>query len=78
MDRVAENTLGCRLLNHLSGVHDTDPIGDISLNAHVVRYQDDRVFQALLNILQQLHDAPLNDDIKRRRRLISDDDPRLK
>jgi hypothetical protein len=44
MRRVAENYIGCRLFHHLSGVHNTDPIGHIRMNAHVVRYQDDRIF----------------------------------
>ena len=30
---------------------DTDPIGDVGLNAHVVGHHDDRVFQLFLNIL---------------------------
>jgi hypothetical protein len=70
--RLAEQRDGWRLLDHLAGVHDDDPVGHLGHDAEVVGDQQHRHVQFLLELLDQLEDLGLDGDIKGRRRLVGD------
>jgi hypothetical protein len=63
MEWVVKDLLGGGLFDDFPGVHDADAIGDISLDAHIVGYQDDRVLQFILNIFQKLNNTSLDNNV---------------
>ena len=51
MQRLAKDLLGGRLFNDLPGIHDANPVSDVGMHAHIVRDQDDRILEILLDRL---------------------------
>ena len=66
----------CRL-DHPARVHHVDPVRVPRDHAHVVRDQQHRHAEAILKVIEQCEDLRLDGDIKRGRRLVGDQQPRL-
>ena len=73
MKGFAENFVSWRLFHNLSGVHDADAVGNVSMDAHIMGDKDDRILQLALDVFEKLHDAPLHDDVKGRCRFVGND-----
>jgi hypothetical protein len=69
----AEHLVHVPLFDHLSPVHDDNPVGEVGYDAHAVRDQHDRCAQPGPQLPQQLEDPGLNRHVQRRCRLVSDD-----
>ena len=65
-------------LDDAPGVHHGDAIGGLGDHAHVVRDQHHRGAVLAAQPLQQLDDLRLDRDVERGRRLVGDDEPRLR
>ncbi len=61
-----------RLLDLAAGIHHHDALGDFSDHAEIVGDQDDRRANAALEVEHQLQDLRLDRDVKRRGRLVGD------
>ena len=73
MARIAEQLAHRRLLDDPSGVHHRDPVGHLGDDAEVVRDQEEREAQPLLQVAQQVENLRLDRDVERGRRLVGDD-----
>src|SRR4051812_32172748 len=58
--RALVDVVDRRLLDHLAGVHDRDPVGDVGDHAHVVRDQDQAHVALVLEFGEQAHDLRLD------------------
>ena len=74
----AQEEVGCLCrLDHPARVHHVDPVRVPGDHAHVVRDQQHRHAEAILEVVEQREDLRLDRDIKRGRRLVSDQQLRL-
>ena len=78
MDRVVEDLVGLRQLDHVAEVHDADAVGDVLDDGQVVR--DEHVGQVLvlLEVEQQVDDLGLNRHVQRGNSLVADDELRVR
>jgi hypothetical protein len=65
-------------LDDAPGVHDRDAVGGLGDHAHVVRHQHHRGAVVAAQALQHLDDLRLDRHVERRRRLVGDDELRLR
>ena len=75
--RVVEELPSRRALDDAAGVHDNDLVCDLRDDAQVVRDQDDRGVELVLELVDQLDDLRLDRHVERRRRLVGDQQIRL-
>ena len=61
-----------RLLNLAAGIHHHDALGDFSDHTEIMGDQNDRRADAALEVQHQLQDLRLDRDVKRRGRLVGD------
>src|SRR5699024_8848973 len=61
-------------LDDLAQVHHADSIGDVPYHREIVRDEDIRQVEIILQLSQQVHDLRLHGYVQRRNRLITDDD----
>ena len=66
--------LAAARLHHLAAVEHRDAIGDLEQQRQVVRDEEDRELQLLLQLRDLRQDLPLDDDVERGRRLVHDHD----
>ncbi len=64
-------------LHELAHVHHGDAVADVPDHPQVVRHEDVREAQAVLQIEQQVQDLRLHGHVERRHRLVGDDEPRI-
>ena len=62
-----------RLLDDPPGVHHGDAVGHLGDDAEVVRDEQQRQVELLLQLAQQVENLRLDRDVERRRRLVGDD-----
>ena len=74
---AAEDALRGRQLDDAPAVHHRDALADLAHQPQVVRDEEVREAQPLLQIEQQIHDLRLHRDVERRDRLVADDERRL-
>ena len=60
---MLENGARVGFLDNFAGVEYRDAVSKVGVNAHVMRDEDDGAALFLLNFLEQLDDATLNDDM---------------
>ena len=77
MARIAEQLAHRRLLDDPSGVHHRDAVGHLGDDAEVVRDEEQREAEPLLQIAQQVEDLRLDRDVERRGRLVGDQQRRI-
>ena len=77
MLRVANSSTHRRFLDDPAGVHHRDAVGHFGDDAEVVRDQEQRQAEALLQVAQQIENLRLDRDVERRRRLVGDDERRI-
>ena len=77
MQRISKDLLRCPLFDDLPGIHDTDPVSDVGVHAHIVRDQDDRILEILLDRFKHLNHAALYDHIQCCGGLIANHDARF-
>jgi hypothetical protein len=77
VDRVVVDLLGRAELDDLPQVHDRDPVGDVTNDAEVVRDEDIREPELVLDVFEQVDDLCLDRDVEGRDRLVGDDQLRL-
>ena len=77
MPRVAEELIGRRLLDHLAGVHDRDPVGELDEEREVVRDEEDGELELPLERLDLLENLALDDHVERGRRLVEQQQVRV-
>ena len=70
VQRLVENRVDIRLLDHLAHVHHDDPFGRLCDHAEVVRDVHDGHAQFLLELAHQPEDLGFGRDVQRRRRLV--------
>ncbi len=58
-------------------LHDHDAVGEVGHHAHVVRDEDDRRVEALVQVAQQIEDLCLNGHVERGGRLVGDQQQRI-
>ena len=58
-------------------LHHHDAVGEVGHHAHVVRDEDDRRVEALVEVAHQIEDLGLNRHVQRRRRLVGDQQQRV-
>ena len=64
MKRILEELRGGRLLHYLTKVHDGDLIGEVVHYRKIMRDEDIRQPQLLLEVLKQVQDLGLDRDIQ--------------
>ena len=74
---LVKDLLSRCLFNNLPGVHDANPVNDVGVDSHIVRDQDDRILEFLLDILEHLDHAALHHHIQGGCRFICYDDAGL-
>ena len=77
MTRVAEHLLGARQLNHVSEIHNADPVRNVSYNGEVVRDEHIREVFLFLQLLKKVDYLRLNGNVKRRYTFVANDEFRL-
>ena len=77
MSRIAKQVAHCRLFDDAAGVHDGDAVGHLRHDAEVVRDEQQRQLEALLQVAQQVEDLRLDGDVERRRRFVGDEERRI-
>src|SRR6266700_468372 len=75
--RGAQDLLGGAVLDGPAAVHDQYVVGDLGDHAEVVRDQDDRGVELLLQVLQEVEDLRLDSDVERGGRLVGDQQVRI-
>ena len=73
--RAKSSSTGAELDDHAE-VHHRDPVGDVADDAEVVRDEDVREVELVLQVVEQVDDLRLDRDVERRDRLVGDDQPR--
>ncbi|SPU65668.1 Uncharacterised protein [Brucella neotomae] len=63
--------------DHFTGAHDIDPVGEAAHDAQIMRDENHRHSEPLLQICQKVQNLRLNGDVQRCGRLIRDQDIRL-
>ena len=74
---AVEELVGGPELDHAAEVHDRDPVGDLPDHREVVRDEDVREVELVLERPQQREDLRLHGHVERRHRLVADDQPRV-
>ncbi len=69
---IAEQLAHRRVFDDLPAIHDYHPIGDAGNDAEIMGDPDHRHAELLAKLFHQLDDLRLNGHIKRRGRLVSD------
>src|SRR5207245_11507690 len=77
MLRVVEEVALGTELDDAPGVHDRDPVGDVGDDTEVVRDQDNRRPEVVLELVEQLDDLRLDRHVERGGRLVGDQDVRV-
>ena len=77
MSGAVEQIVGARLLDLAPGIHHDHAVGILGDDAHVMRDQDDRRAERLLQFAHQVEDLRLDRHIERGRRLIGDQQLRV-
>ncbi len=77
MLRVRVHVLGGTVLHDLAEVHHRDLVGDVAHDREVVRDEQVREAQPVLQVLEQVHDAGLDRHVERRYRLVEHEHRRL-
>ncbi len=77
MARCGEERALVRDLDDAPEVHHRDAVRDVLDHREVVRDEDVREAEALLQVLQQVHHLRLHRDVERRHRFVADDELRL-
>ena len=62
--RVGEERITLALLDDSAGVHDGDPVAEVTHHSEVVRYEDHREPQPRPKLLEQLQDRGLHRDVE--------------
>ena len=75
--RVVEELARLGLLDDPAGVHDDDLVGDVGDDAEIVRDQDHRRVELVLQAADQLDDLRLDRHVERGRRLVGDQHVRV-
>ena len=70
MLRIGEDVAGRPLLGDLPGVHHGHPIAGLGHDAEVVRDQEERRVEVLLQVGEDAQDLRLDDHVERGRRLV--------
>ena len=73
MQRRSKNIVRRPELHHASGIHNAHSIGNLVVNAHIVRNNHQRIAHLRLQFHQHLQNALLNHNVQRRRRLVGKD-----
>ena len=74
MAGIAKQHLAVRLLHHHAEVHDGNLVADVLHHRQIVRDEQERQVQILLQVAQQVQDLGLNRDIQRRDGFVADDE----
>ena len=77
MGRAQPDLIGAADLDQLARVHDHDAVGDLEQQREVMRDEQDREPQPVLELEDLLQDLALDDDVEPGRRLVHDHDLRL-
>ena len=77
VQRVVEQLRALRHFDELAQVHDGHPVADVPHQRQVVRDEQVRQPEPLLQVLQQIDDLRLHRDVQRRHRLVADQQLRL-
>ena len=75
--RRVEDLLHTAGLHHDAVLHHHDAVGEVGHDTHVVRDQDDRRIQPLVQVPQQIEDLGLHRDVERRGRFVGDEQKRI-
>ena len=75
MAGAAENLLGGSVLGAPAGVHDQDVVRELGHHPEIVRDDDDRGAELLLQIRDEVEDLRLHRDIQRGGGLVGDQQP---
>src|SRR3954470_4890868 len=76
MQRPREEVGRCRVLDDLAEVHDGYPVRDVSDDREVVRHEEVRETERLLELDEQVEHLRLDRDVERRHRFVGDDELR--
>ena len=76
-DRLRVELLRRRELDDLAQVHHGDPVRDVAHDAQVVRDEQVREAELVLEVVEQVDDLRLDRDVERGDRLVEQDQPRL-
>ena len=77
MLRIPENINRCAILDHPPEIHHRHIIRHLRYHAQIMRNDDNRRAEVLLQLLHQVDNLRLNRDIQRRSRLVRDQDRRI-
>ena len=77
MQRVVVELLGGGDLHDPAEVHHGDPVRDVPYDGEVVRDEEIRQVELVLQLLEQVDDLRLNRDVERRHGLVRDDEVRI-
>ena len=77
MPHGGEDLFGRGRLDDPAGIHDADPVGSAGDDAHVMRHEQRRHAQAVLEVVKQREDLRLDRHVERRGRLIGEQHLRL-
>jgi hypothetical protein len=77
VERVVVEIVRGRELHDLPQVHHRDPVRDVPDDREVVRDEEVRELEVLLQLLHQVDDLRLDRDVERRHRLVADDEVRV-
>ena len=72
MHRAREDDFGLGALHDLAGIHDRHLVGPFRDDAEIVRDEQDRHAEPLLQLADQLQDLRLDGDVERGRRFVGD------
>ena len=77
MSRVAENGARGSVLDQLSSINDSNPVGNFRDDPQVVGDIEDRCVEFLLQFLYQVQDVGLGGYVQARGGLVHDQQPRI-
>ena len=77
MNRMIHQLVRVRNLHHVSQVHNRNTVGDMLYNQKVMRDEEIRDAQLILQILKHVQNLRLNRYVQSRYRLIADDEGRI-
>ncbi len=77
MLRVGVELVAVGDLGDAAEIHHRDAVGDVAHHREIVGDEQVAELEPRLQVLEQIHDLPLDRDVERRHRLVADDEARL-